>query len=208
MTLRAVILTVMLAPLLPAPAQAAVKDPADVVRETSTQVIDRLVAQKQELEKDPGKLYDLVNKLVVPHFDFVSMSRWVLGKNTWNNATDKQRGAFIDEFKTLLVRTYAKALLQYTEEKIKYYPAQGNPNSGMVMVKTEVQQPGGSGTIPIQYRMHLQDDEWKVVDVVVDSTSLIITFRGEYNSLVNKIGLDALIDRIAEKNNQLVTSND
>ena len=207
MTLRAVIMSVALAPLLVMPAQAAPQDPAEVVRTTSTQVINRLVSEKKQLQADPGRLYELVDKLVSPHFDFVSMSRWVLGKNTWNNATDKQRQEFINQFKTLLIRTYAKALLQYSDEQIKYYPAQGNPGANMVMVKTEVQQPGGAGTIPIQYRMHLQDGSWKVVDVVVDSTSLIITFRGEYNSLVNRIGLDALIQRIAEKNKKLVSTD-
>lgn len=208
MTLRALIMSVALVPLLVLPVQAAARDPAEVVRDTSTQVIQRLQSEKQDLQNNPGRLYELVNKLVVPHFDFVSMSRWVLGKNTWNNATGKQREAFMEQFKTLLVRTYAKALLQYSDQPIKYFPAQGDESSGMVMVKTEVQQAGGSGTIPIQYRMHIENGEWKVVDVVVDSTSLIITFRGEYNSLVNSIGLDALIERITQKNNQLASSSD
>ena len=208
MTLRAVITTILLLPVLLLPARAASQDPAEVVRETSTQVINRLKAEKKELQADPGKLYELVNKLVTPHFDFISMSRWVLGKNTWNSATEQQRQAFIDQFKTLLIRTYAKALLQYTDEPIKYYPAEGNPGSSLVIVKTEVQQPGGTGNIAIRYRMHEQDGVWKVVDVVVDATSLIITFRGEYSSLVQKIGLDALIDRIAEKNTRLVSTSD
>jgi phospholipid transport system substrate-binding protein len=208
MSLRAVMMTVLLVPVLLLPARAATQDPAEVVRETSTQVINRLRAQKQELKADPGKLYELVNKLVAPHFDFVSMSRWVLGKNTWNSATEQQRQEFMEQFKTLLVRTYAKALLQYTDEKIKYFPAEGNPGSSLVIVKTEVQQPGGSGNIDIRYRMHEQDGVWKVVDVVVDATSLIITFRGEYSSLVQKIGLDALIERIAEKNTKIVTTSD
>jgi len=208
MSSRAVIMTVLLVPVLLLPAWAATQDPAEVVRETSTQVINRLRADKNRLKADPGKLYELVNNLVAPHFDFVSMSRWVLGKNTWNSATEQQRQAFIEQFKTLLVRTYAKALLQYTDEEIKYYPAEGNPGSSLVIVKTEVQQPGGTGNIAIRYRMHEQDGEWKVVDVVVDATSLIITFRGEYSSLVQKIGLDALIDRIAEKNTKLVSSSD
>jgi len=208
MTLRALIMSVALVPLLVIPVQAATKDPADVVRDTSTQVIKRLQSEKQELQKNPGRLYDLVDKLVVPHFDFVSMSRWVLGKNTWENASEKQRQAFMEQFKTLLVRTYAKALLQYSDQPIKYFPAQGDKSSGMVMVKTEVQQAGGSGTIPIQYRMHIENGKWKVVDVVVDSTSLIITFRGEYNSLVNRIGLNALIERLTQKNSQLASNGD
>ncbi|MEJ2760907.1 MAG: ABC transporter substrate-binding protein [Gammaproteobacteria bacterium] len=197
----------VLFPLLLPPAQAAPQDPTEVVRTTSNQVINRLTSEKKQLQADPGRLYNLVENLVAPHFDFVSMSRWVLGRNTWDSATEKQRQEFIEQFKTLLIRTYAKALLQYSDEPIKYYPAQANPGAKMVMVKTEVEQSGGAGSIPIQYRMHLENGQWKVVDVVVDSTSLIITFRGEYNSLVNRIGLDALIKRIAEKNKHLVSTD-
>lgn len=188
--------------------QAARQDAAEVVKATSQQVLERLDAEKAELEKNPGRIYELINKLVVPRFDFASMSRWVLGRDSWQSASEEQRQAFIDEFRTLLVRTYAKALLEYSEEEIKYYPAQRKPDSNLAVVKTEVRQPSGAGAIPIHYRMLLRDDEWKVVDVAVDGVSLVSTYRGSFASEIRKNGLDALIARIGERNKKLGSNPD
>lgn len=184
--------------------EAASQDAAEVVKSTSQQVLEKLEAEKAQLEENPGRIYELINKLVVPRFDFASMSRWVLGRDNWKSASEEQRQAFINEFRTLLVRTYAKALLEYSEEEIKYYPAQGNPDSNLVVVKTEVRQPSGSGgAIPIHYRMHLKDEEWKVVDVAVDGVSLVSTYRGSFASEIRKNGLDSLIAKIEERNRKL-----
>jgi len=187
--------------------QAASQDADEVVRTTSQQVLKKLDAEKAELEQNPGRIYELINKLVVPNFDFASMSRWVLGRDNWESASEKQRQAFINEFRTLLVRTYAKALLEYSDEEIKYYPARGNPGSNLVVVKTEVKQPSGA-TIPIHYRMYLKDGEWKVVDVAVDGVSLVSTYRGSFTSEIRKNGLDALIARIEERNKKLANNSE
>lgn len=189
--------------LIPLAVQAARQDAAEVVKTTSQEVLEKLDAEKEKLEADPTRIYELINKVVVPRFDFASMSRWVLGRDSWTSASDEQRQAFINEFRTLLVRTYAKALLEYSEEEIKYYPAQGNPDSNLVVVKTEVKQPAGAGAIPIHYRMHLKDGEWKVVDVAVDGVSLVSTYRGSFASEIRKNGLDALIAKIEERNKKL-----
>lgn len=185
---------------------AAQEDAAEVVKTTSQQVLERLATEKGHLEENPGRIYELINELVLPHFDFTSMSRWVLGRESWKTASEEQRREFIGEFQTLLVRTYAKALLEYSDEEIKYYPAEGNPGSGLVVVKTEVQQPSGGGSIPIHYRMHQQNGQWKVVDVAVDGVSLVSTYRGSFASEIRKNGLDALIAKIGERNNKLASN--
>ena len=150
------------------------------------------------MEAHPEKLYSLINELVIPHFDFVSMSKWVLGRN-WREATEGQQQKFVSEFRTLLVRTYAKALLEYSNETIQYLPVENNPDSNIVVVKTEIHQPG-SKPVPINYSMHISGGEWKVVDVVVDGISLIATYRGSFASEIRKSGMDALIAKLTERN--------
>ncbi|NIQ16394.1 MAG: ABC transporter substrate-binding protein, partial [Candidatus Dadabacteria bacterium] len=83
-------------------------------------------------EANPEKLYSLIDELVIPHFDFLSMSKWVLGKTNWRSASEEQRSQFVIEFRTLLVRTYAKALLEYSDEEIVYKPVTSNPESNIV----------------------------------------------------------------------------
>ena len=94
--------------LLSLPAYSATENAVDIVRDTSDKVLERLTAQKADLDQHPEHLYGLIDELVVPHFDFPIMSRWVLGKQ-WNTATTDKQQEFIEQFKTLLVRTYAKA---------------------------------------------------------------------------------------------------
>jgi len=188
-------------------AQAATPSAEEVVRTTTDQVVARLVDQKSELEAHPERIYDLIHELVIPHFDFASMSKWVLGKS-WKDASPAQRDAFVGQFQTLLVRTYAKALLEYSEEVIRFLPVEPNPSSNLVLVKTEVNQPGSSAPIPIQYRLHITEGNWKVVDVAVDGVSLVSTYRGSFASDIQKDGLDALIGKLAERNSKIVISSE
>ena len=170
----------------------------EIVKDTADKVIARLTAERAELEVRPEKLYSLINEIIIPHFDFVSMSKWVLGKN-WKSATEAQQTRFVEQFRTLLVRTYAKALLEFSDQEINYLPVINNPDSNIVVVKTEVQQPGAK-SVPINYSLHISGGSWKVVDVSVDGISLVATYRGSFASEIRKGGFDALIAKLAERN--------
>jgi len=117
-------------------AQATIQSAEEVVISTADAVLARLATEREALDADPGKIYGLVNEIVIPHFDFVSMSKWVLGKKNWRGASKGQRDKFVEEFRTLLIRTYAKALLEYSDEEIVYLPVEKNPDSNLVVVKT------------------------------------------------------------------------
>lgn len=190
--------------LLAGGVQAVAESADTVVKQTTNSVIDRINSQRAELKASPEKVYDLVNELVIPHFDFVSMSKWVLSKN-WKTATDAQRSEFMEQFKTLLVRTYARALLEYSGQEIKFFPAEQKPDSKFAVVKTELTG-SGNRPFPVAYRMHQKDDAWKVVDVAVDGVSLISTYRGSFAAQIRKNGFDSLIQTLADKNKKLASN--
>ena len=183
-------------------AQAKAQSAEEVVMTTADRVIARLLSERADIEANPHKLYSLINELVIPHFDFLSMSKWVLGKTNWKSASEDQRDKFVNEFRTLLVRTYAKALLEYSEEEIIYKPVTSNPDSNVVTVETEVKQAGGN-KVPIDYRMHASSGEWKVVDVAVDGISLVSTYRGSFAAEIRKNGIESLISKLQERNSKL-----
>ena len=172
---------------------------------TADAVLARVTSEREAIDADPGRIYSLVDDVVIPHFDFVSMSKWVLGKKNWHGASKSQQEPFIGEFRILLVRTYAKALLEYANQEIEYFPEESNPNSNLVVVKTKIRQAGRSA-VPIDYRMHISGGEWKVVDIVVDGVSLILTYRGSFASEIRKNGLDALISKLSKRNDAMVNS--
>ncbi len=189
------------------PSVAAAAHPAQkVVKNTANEVLDRLRSDKEELEKNPAKIHDLVHKMIIPHFDFRSMSKWVLGRN-WRGATEAQQEQFVEEFQRLLIRTYAKSLLEYSDQDIQYAPVNEDPESNLVTVKTKVKQ-SGSQSIPINYTMHMADGEWKVVDVSVNGVSLVSTYRGSFASEVRRGGMDTLLSKLSERNADSLAASD
>lgn len=186
-----------------APPRAAAVDTSahDLVRMTSAEVQKILQQRHAELEKRPGLIYGVVEDYILPHFDFERMSQLVLGKN-WRAASPEERRQFVEEFRLLLVRTYATAMLKYSDQKISYLPYRGKPGDSEVVVQTEVEQAGGQ-PIPIDYSLYRQGDAWKVFDVKIDNVSLVVNYRGTFaGEIRNGGGVDALIRKLHERNQQ------
>ena len=174
------------------------KPPQDIVQDTSTRMVDALRQNRQTLDREPGRIYALVDQIVLPNFDFELMSRWVLGR-AWQQATPEQRRQFTEEFRTLLVRTYAKALLEYSNEAIRVLPPSGAPDGSEVTIKTEVRPKTGQ-PVQINYSMRLGDDAWKVYDVTVDGVSLVTNYRGTFATQIRDSGMDAVIADLRQRN--------
>lgn len=184
---------------------AAVEHPAQKLVEDTTVLIKKKIKEEEKaIEQDQEVLFDLVNKIVLPHFDFKKMSSWVLGKN-WRKASDKQKQEFTDQFSRLLVRTYSKALHDNVNQQIDILPMRGKPDEDDVTVRTEVQQQAGF-PIPIDYKMHKKNNEWKVYDVVIDAISLVANYRTSFNQEIKKSGIDSLIASLGERNSESVSS--
>ena len=205
MRFRVILTTLFLLAMSLVNVRAATKNAEEVVRDAVKQTTQKLVAEKANIQAHPEYLYDLIQAEVVPYFDFPIISRLVLGKATWSQATDAQKEEFMREFKTLLVRTYAKALQEYSNEEVTILPTVTNSGDSMVEVKTEVSGKGNASRTPINYRLHISGEQWKVLDLVVDGISLVNSYKGEYDSIVRKDGLDILIARMKEKNNAAVS---
>jgi len=173
-------------------------DPRALVRDTSERLLSVLRAQREQLEKHPERIYDLVNEIVVPHFDFSRISRWVLGKY-WRQATPEQRRRFESEFRTLLVKTYATSLLEFIDDQFRYPPVRMKPGAKRVTVRTDVIRRGAQ-PVRIEYRLFRGRDGWKAYDVLVEGVSLVANYRSSFAGEIRKSGLDALIARLAEHN--------
>ena len=182
-------------------AVAAVQDPQQMVRETGDRLLEELTKRKPELEADPRRIYPLVEDYVLPYFDFREMSQSALGR-FWRDASAEQREGVTREFRELLVRTYASALLGYSGQQIEYLPMQLPEGATKVMVPTRIAS-AGAPPIPINYRLKFEDDKWLVYDVVIDGVSLIANYRGQFTAVVRRNGIDGLIATLADKNQQV-----
>lgn len=177
--------------------------PDELIRQTTEKVLSQLTENRDTLEQSPEKLYQMVNDIVLPHFDFERMSRYVLGKH-WRDASAEQQEKFIAEFKTLLVRTYATALFEYTGQEIVFKPFHHEEGSRKARVKTEV-QPQDGPAIPIEYALLQNDGQWNVYDVKIDGLSLVTNYRSQYGRIVQTKGVEELIAALREKNERLMS---
>lgn len=177
----------------------AVSSAREVVETTATAVLERMRRDEAELRADPAKVYALVDELILPHFDFVRMGRWVLGKH-WRGASNEQRRRFVSEFRTLLVRTYSTALFEYTSQPLNFLSEQISESGKVATVESEFELDGGS--LDVDYKMHIRDGTWKVFDVNIDGISLITTYRASFNSEIRKAGLDRFMTNLIARNEE------
>ncbi len=187
--------------LMAGPVMAAAQAPQALVEETSKLMLGKLKEEAAVIKAEPGRIYELVNQIVLPHFDFEYMSQMVLAKY-WQRATPAQKKAFVEEFRTLLVRTYATSLNQYTDQKLTFKPFRPEARPELATVHSEVAQPGGF-PIPIDYRLRQEGEQWKVFDVVIDGVSLVTNYRSSFAKEVRDSGLDGLVKTLADRNKQV-----
>jgi phospholipid transport system substrate-binding protein len=107
-----------------------------------------------------------------------------------------------EQFRELLVRTYATALMGYSGEQIEYLPTNYTVGDTTVMVSTRLST-NNAPAIPINYRLRLGDDQtWQIFDVVIDGVSLIANYRSQFTSVIRRQGIDGLIAQLASKNRE------
>lgn len=172
--------------------------PDELVKTTSEEVLSIVRSDPDIAAGNSSKVIDIVEAKVLAHFDFARMTRLAVGKN-WRNASDPQREALTNGFRTLLVRTYAVALAQFRDRAINYRPLDKAPNGPDVMVHTTVATPQGK-PINMDYRMGAVGEDWKVYDVLVDGVSLVINYRSSFDATVAEKGIDGLVALLEEKN--------
>ena len=179
------------------PAMAA-SGPEQLIKETIDKVIDEIKLNGDRYKTDPQGIYDMVNTLVLPHFDFVEMTDLALGRYK-DEVNDEQRPAIVNEFRLLLVRTYSSALLEYAGQVLVFLPMEGSEAEGLVTVRIEIEQPGGF-PIPINYMLRNGDDGWKVFDISVDEVSLVTNYRSSFARAIKKNGVDGLVETLRSRN--------
>ncbi|HQR59748.1 MAG TPA: ABC transporter substrate-binding protein, partial [Methylophilaceae bacterium] len=186
--------------LLPLFAVADATPPDVLVKNTANDVLAIIKSDKDIQAGDMRKITALAEEKILPQFDFNRMSRMVLGKY-WAGATPDQQKQFVDQFRSLLIRTYASALSKYRDQTIDYKPLRADPGATDVTVKTQINQPGGQ-PIPLDYSLIKNPDGWKVYDVVIEGLSLVTSYSGQFGPIAKQGGMDEMIRKLAEKDNQ------
>ncbi len=192
------LLIALLALLISAPIFAK-SDPQRLVKKTSEKMLSVLSERRAEVEKSSDLLIQITDEIISPYFDFARISRLALGKY-WRKATPEQQKIFSQEFHSLLLRTYSKALLTLGSEEIRYPKPKASKRADRITIPTLVKKEGSSNPVAINYKLYLKKEQWKVYDIAIDGVSLVANYRSQFATQIKREGLASLITALQERN--------
>ena len=178
---------------------AADQSPDELVKTVTEEVLTIVRNDKDIQAGNAKKAVALVQAKVLPHFNFMRMTQLAVGRE-WKNASPAQQKSLSDEFQTLLVRTYSKALTEYRNQTIEYKPFAAKAGETEAKVRTLVKQPGSAKPIELDYSLEQQSGAWKVYDIEVAGVSLVTNYRDTFANEIRNNGIDGLIKALQTKN--------
>jgi phospholipid transport system substrate-binding protein len=179
---------------------AAEEAPDAWIKRLSTDVLDTIKNDKSLQSGNLPKVIALVDSKIMPNVDFQRMTASAAGP-AWRKATPEQQKSLQEEFKILLVRTYAGALSQVSDKEVFLKPLRASPDDKEVVVRTEIR--GRGDPVQLDYRVQKtpgQGAGWKIFDLNVMGVWLVETYRGQFAQEINAKGMDGLIATLAERN--------
>jgi phospholipid transport system substrate-binding protein len=180
-------------------AQASVAPAEEEARRFIQKTIDDVLGILHDGGLSLEQKKDRVESIAYDRFDFVLISRFVLARN-WNAMDEQQRQDFIDAFKKHLSATYRDTLDSFRDEKITVEGSRPEAR-GDVTVMTIVRQ--GSDDTKVDYRLRKTDNGWQGIDVIIEGVSLVQNFRTQAQEIIGSQGVDALIQKLRDKQIQL-----
>ncbi len=187
---------------LPA-AQAAEEAPDALVKRVSADVLETIKNDPALRNGDAAKINALVNEKVMPYVDFRRMTSAAVGP-AWRKATPEQRQKLQEEFKALLVRTYAGALSQVSNQTITVRPLRMAAGDTDVLVRTQVN--GRGEPVQLDFRLEKQATGWKLYNFNVLGVWLVETYRNQFAQEINANGIDGLIKTLASRSSMPATA--
>lgn len=178
--------------LMATPARAA--DPQQIMTDLSTDLFAALEKEPRGARQNANKVRPLLDHLLAPHFDSECAARLVLGVH-WRTASPDQRQQFAAALYQRLLRTYADAVTDWTPDRFKLLPVVADPAALRITVHTLITNSRGE-IVPVDFRMHVIEDDWKIFDVVVDGVSYVRNYHDDTDAEVAQKGLDATIARL------------
>jgi len=178
-------------------ARAADEGPDEMIRRLSTDVLNNIKADKDVQKGDVSKITSFVDSKVMPNVNFTRMTASAVGRN-WRQATPEQQKRLQDEFKSMLVRTYAGALSQVKDQTVSVKPLRAGAADPEVIVRTEVI--GRGDPVQLDYRMEKTTSGWKIYDFNVLGVWMVETYRTQFAQEISARGIDGLIATLAQRN--------
>ncbi|RUR42640.1 MlaC/ttg2D family ABC transporter substrate-binding protein [Vreelandella populi] len=192
--LRWLVALVVLALALPLQAQAQSQTPEAMVRENVDALMGEIEGKKDYYANNMGELEALVDDSLEDVADFRYIGASVMG-NYFRNASPEQRSRFADVFRQTLIDTYTRGLVTFDYRDLRVLDTQRSQRyEDQASVDMEVVATNGQ-VYPVSYSLRLSNNEWRVVNVIVNGINLGLTFRNQFDQAMreNNRDYDAVI---------------
>ena len=178
-------------------------DPQRLIQTVTQKILDE-VRQQALTPDDIPRIMDIVNRDILPYVDFRRTTQYAMGR-FWRTSTPEQQNQVVEQFRQLLIHTYAGALtLINTDQKFEYPPSHSGSSDTDAVVRTIAS--GKNGEVQIDYRLYKSHQGWRVYDMNVLGAWLIQTYRTQFNDKIQQSGVDGLIQFLVGRNKQLASS--
>ncbi len=174
-------------------------DPKVRMEQVTAKITDEILNNKERIKADSNYAKSLIKKHLLPEVDTNYMTKRILGKTYWTQASEEQRKTFTEQFIGLLLNSYAKGLASYSGQKISYSDTKYSKSGKTANVRSSIET--DEAPILIDYRLKVQPDEsWLITDVIIEGVSMAKSYASQYRDQIKQIGLDETLKRLTEEN--------
>ena len=173
----------------------AQESPVPMLENTANQILATLKQNRASLKNNSQIIYQAVEKNLLPNVDVSGMSRSVLGRKAWSEASASDKQKFSNAFTQLVIRTYATPLAEYTDETIKFLPIRGSLESRFIRVNSIIVRSKGKN-IPLSYSLVSNNGKWMIYDLSVEGVSLLQSFRSQFAEALQNSSMQELIQQM------------
>ncbi|BBP45303.1 hypothetical protein THMIRHAS_06760 [Thiosulfatimonas sediminis] len=181
-------------------------DPGKMVQELSDMLISKIAAQRAALQANPEQVLPFAKENVLPYVAQDKMARFAMGVH-WRTATEAQRVDFTDAFINNLIRSYSSNFLKF-EVLSATVDQVTEPKPGRAEIASTVKMSDGQ-TLQLVYRAFQDKDsgKWLLYDFTFNNISTLVSFRNVYGSMIDRQGVDAVIQELRSRDNSTRAAN-
>ena len=174
--------------------------PDGMIKTVTGQVLDQIKSDSSIKSGDINKITQVVNQKILPYTDFRRTTQLAMGR-AWRQASPQQQDQMVEQFKMLLIRTYAGALSQVRDQTVQFKPFRADPGATDVVVRSTVTNNGQP--VELDYRLYKTPQGWRVYDLNVAGAWLIQAYQQQFAEKINQGGVDGLLQFLTQRNEQL-----
>lgn len=175
-------------------------NPKFIVQKATEEMMSELRKNREAIAEDNSIVNDIVERVLVPQIASNTIARKVMGKHA-RSASDEQKERFAEAFKGYMIRFYSNAFAEYKDETVDYLDEPDYKDQRRVTIRTKLNLSSGT-PIPINYVLQRSGESWKIIDVVIEGISLVISNRTQFNTSISRDGLDTVIAKLEYKQQQ------